>query len=186
MPNPNPALPQKQVINVEVASVPARDVDVLGVQANYDHLPLGLRNMILRAESATEILADKIVALGARKFLKSRDVWDIKFLTDRGLQIRYDLIRAKLQDYQLDADTFSDSLRARAEQLQSPAAADAFRKEMLRFVDPHQAEMLAGTSGAVGGFLQRSAEAARMAAKEISPGARPAIAAAETETPRPG
>jgi hypothetical protein len=50
-------------------------------------------------ESEKEILADKIVALAARKWIKYRDVWDFKQLADRGLEPESGLVRDKAADY---------------------------------------------------------------------------------------
>ncbi|RQR11324.1 nucleotidyl transferase AbiEii/AbiGii toxin family protein [Burkholderia stagnalis] len=148
---------QKQVINIEVASVPAHDVDLVPVAANYPHLPAVLRQMLITAETPKEILADKIVALGARPFLKARDIWDIKFLTDRQIAPDMDLVARKLTDYGWDQDDFKQKLEAKLIQLDDPATAQAFQHEMTRFVDSTVAAQLENKA-LTAMFLRRSKE----------------------------
>lgn len=135
VPQTDPSLPQKQVINIEVASVPSHDPVIASIVANYAHLPPHQRTMALLAESEPEILADKIIALGARPFLKYRDVWDLKFLADRRIVLDVRLVKAKIKDYGLEAGAFKRSLEERKAALQAPEAAEGFRAEMSRFVE---------------------------------------------------
>ena len=144
VPQTDPSLPQKQVINIEIAGVPSHDPDLLPVQANYPHLPAPLRSMVLVAESKSEILADKLVALGGRPYLKFRDLWDIKFLKDVGVQLDRALVERKLADYGLRPVDFTDKLLERRSQLlDGPAMAALLHKEMSRFVDGRNASLIA-------------------------------------------
>lgn len=137
IPNVNRSLPQKELIKVEVADVPAYDVDLMPVSVNYPHLPAPFAQMLIPVESRAEILGDKIVALGARPYFKARDVWDIKFLLNKGIAETSGLafVARKLVDYGLAEDDFKMRLDARIAQLQQPETAALFRKEMTRFVD---------------------------------------------------
>lgn len=155
VPNPDPSAPQSQLINVEVASVPAHDPVFTAVSPNYAHLPAPLRSIILQAETPAEILADKVVALGARPYIKARDVWDIKFLLDRGIGADLDLVQRKLGDYGIEAAAFREKLERRITELQDPATAKKFETEMLRFVDAAVASQLKGGKFAAD-FLKRS------------------------------
>jgi predicted nucleotidyltransferase component of viral defense system len=161
------AVPQKQVINIEVASIPAHDVDLMPVLANYPHLPGPLRQMLIVAESQEEILADKLVALGAREFLKGRDIWDIKFLTDRQVQLNIDLIARKLVDYGWTEAAYKEKLETKLASLKEPETADKFREELIRFVDSAVAGQLMN-QGLVQKYLARSyALAARVLASSL-------------------
>ncbi len=135
IPQINPSIQQHQVIHIEIASVPAHDVDLVAVAAHYPHLPEPHRQIIVAAETPKEILADKLVALGARSFLKARDVWDIKFLTDRSIVPDIALIARKLEDYGLQQEDFKKKLQTRLAALDEPDTAKAFSQEMSRFVD---------------------------------------------------
>lgn len=135
IPQIDPSVQQHQVIHIEIASVPAHDVDLMAVAANYPHLPEPHRQIIVAAETPKEILADKLVAPGARSFLKARDIWDIKFLTDRSIAPDTALIARKLKDYGLQQEDFKEKLQTRLAALDEPAIAQAFYQEMSRFVD---------------------------------------------------
>lgn len=134
VPNPDRSSQQKQLIHVEIASVPAHDIDVVSVVANYPHLPPPLRSMMLAVESLDEILADKALALVARDYLKARDVWDIKFLRDRGAALRPDLLERKLADYGWTAGGYIERLSERRALFDLPETARAYVQEMSRFV----------------------------------------------------
>lgn len=158
IPQADPSLQQKQVINIEVASVPAHRKDLMPVAANYGHLPAPHRQMLVVAEPLSEILADKLVALGARQFLKARDIWDLKFLTDKGLILDDQvvaLVIAKLQDYKIDTAEFRKKLEAKLAELATPAAETKFLEEMSRFVDATVAGQLK-IPGVVQGYLARA------------------------------
>jgi len=142
IPQPDPSIPQHQVINIEVASVPAHDRDLVAVGANYPHLPAPLRQMLIVAETRREILSDKLVALGARPFVKYRDIWDIKFLTDQGIAPDFGLVGQKLIDYEWTETEFKDRLSTRLADLLSEEHAAAFTNEMHRFVDAPAARHL--------------------------------------------
>lgn len=57
-------------------------------------------NPVVRVEDISEILADKITALGCRPYLKGRDIWDIYFLAiEKQVSIPWDLVIQKAEDY---------------------------------------------------------------------------------------
>jgi predicted nucleotidyltransferase component of viral defense system len=147
IPNASRSLPQRELIKIEVANVPAYDADLVPVAINYPHLPAPFSQMLIPVESRAEILADKIVALSARPYFKARDIWDIKFLLNKGIPQAEGLkfVGRKLLDYGLPVDTFRAGLTARIEQLRTPETAESFRKEMIRFVDQTVARYLERT-----------------------------------------
>lgn len=142
IPQANPSLPQRQVINLEIAAVQAHEPEMALVAPHYEHLPHMLRTMFVRAEGVEEILADKIIAVGARPYLKFRDIWDLKMLADRQVPLRMDLVHLKLADYGLDPGAFRESLVSRAAALHQPDAAAQFHQEMSRFVDSRMASAI--------------------------------------------
>lgn len=162
VPNPDRSTPQKQLIKIEVAAIPAYDVDLRSVRLNYPHLPAQFSQMLVPVESQVEILADKIVALGARPYFKARDVWDIKFLLDGGVDERkaLPLVARKLVDYGWTVDKFNAALATRIDQLAEPETAAKFHAEMTRFVDTMVARYLTRPEF-VTKFLERSADLGR-------------------------
>jgi len=157
IPQTDPSVPQNQVINIEVANVPAYEPDLVAVNANYPHLPAPLQQMIIMTKTPTEILADKIVALGARPYLKARDVWDIKFLLDRQTVPDFKLVQKKLTDYGWTADAFKSKMSEKIELLAQPDTANHFYAEMSRFVDATVLPQLKNPSMA-NMFLRKSIE----------------------------
>jgi predicted nucleotidyltransferase component of viral defense system len=141
VPNPNKSIAQSQFINIEIASVPAYDPEFLPVVKNYPNLPTHLTQMMIPVESQEEIMADKIVALGARSYIKYRDIWDIKFLQDNQVGINHELIAKKLGDYGWETDAFKSALTSRLEQLSHEDCISGFTKEMSRFVDQRVATL---------------------------------------------
>lgn len=162
IPQPDPSAGQRQIIHIEVASVPAHTRDLMPVAVNYDHLPGPLRQMLVVVETLPEILADKLVALGARPYLKARDVWDLKFLRDRAVALDPALVAAKLADYRLSSAAFRQTLQARVDHLASPDAETTFIREMSRFVDNTVASQLA-----IPGIARRYLDAAATCARPL-------------------
>lgn len=141
VPNPNPSVQQRQIINVEVATIPAHKPTILPVAANYETLTPAQRGLVLRAETAHEILADKMKAIVTRPFLKYRDVWDIKFLLDRGESLDPELVLKKLGDYGWTRDRYVEASGRVLEALETEQARRGYDAEMSRFVDAPVAEM---------------------------------------------
>lgn len=138
------SLPQSQVIHVEIADVPGRDVSLVPVVCDYPHMAAPMRGMLIPAESLQEIMADKIVALGARNYLKYRDVWDLNDLFSRGVAVDYPLVQMKLGDYDLDEADFQFGLQQRLADLQSADAVTQFQGEMSRFLDARVLNLVKG------------------------------------------
>jgi predicted nucleotidyltransferase component of viral defense system len=121
----------KSRIKIEFANVPAYDTKPMAVRATPGLVQI--QDVILTAESADEILADKAVALTARAALKFRDVWDVWFLHDR-LDATADrnIVSKKFDDYgTLDVQ---ERAERRLSELSTEATAQAFVNEMKRFL----------------------------------------------------
>jgi predicted nucleotidyltransferase component of viral defense system len=80
-------------VNIEFANIPSRDNSL----ALLHYPPF---NPAVRVESPHEILADKVVAVALRPYIKGRDLWDIHYLAaDRGLTVNTLLVYQKAADY---------------------------------------------------------------------------------------
>jgi predicted nucleotidyltransferase component of viral defense system len=101
----------------------------------YD-VDLGTSGLILQAESREEILADKIIALAFRENrIKNRDLWDIAWLVQRGVEFAAKLIPLKVREHQRDETEFSDLLQTRVQDLRiQPEMRRDFIHEMRRFL----------------------------------------------------
>ena len=123
-----------QRIHLDICALPSYDVRPMTLRNLYE-VDLGTSGLILRAESREEILADKLIALAFRENrLKNRDLWDIAWLTQRGVELPVDLIPKKVRDHGRGADEFASSLSSRIEHLGSEVARTDFLKEMRRFL----------------------------------------------------
>lgn len=129
------SLSQRQVINLEVANIPAHRPETMLISATYPHLTTPFRSIAIRAETQVELLADKVKALVTRPFMKSRDIWDIKFLLDRRVRLDVELLSQKLVDYGWTLEAYQAAAEKTMERISTPKASSDFRTEMSRFVD---------------------------------------------------
>jgi hypothetical protein len=129
---------EKQVVKVEVANVPSHQP-----VNKFWHTMIASNSIgpgvpsFLRVESITEIMADKIVALACRRYLKYRDVWDYHILLSQRVKIDDSLVEQKFADYGIDQAVLLDHLYEKIFTLrQTVSASQSFWKEMSRFVWP--------------------------------------------------
>lgn len=128
-------------IRIEVCNVPAHDASPMLVRPSYPQLEQ-MEPIVLVVESVREILADKTVALAARDWLKYRDVWDVKQLTDRGVVPDPAMVRSKIADYRISRDRLRSGLEKALITLRRPRAINDFVAEMSRFVSSSMAKRL--------------------------------------------
>jgi predicted nucleotidyltransferase component of viral defense system len=104
--------------------------------ANLYGIDLGTSGLILQAQSREEILADKIIALAFRENrIKNRDLWDIAWLVQQGVELPAKLIPLKIRDHQHSDAEFATALQERTTALKTQSAyRDDFVKEMRRFL----------------------------------------------------
>jgi predicted nucleotidyltransferase component of viral defense system len=93
---------QKIRIHIEIANVPS-----------YHNKPRILDfppfQPAVSVEVTSEILADKVRALGYRSFLKGRDLWDIYFLNvERSVELDRELVVRKIGDYNEEVNEIED------------------------------------------------------------------------------
>jgi predicted nucleotidyltransferase component of viral defense system len=121
----------KSRIKIEFANVPSYDG-----APNVAKVTQGLvqiQDVILTVESANEILADKAVALTARRVLKYRDVWDIWYLVNRlNAEVDRDIVKRKFADY--GTSDVEAKAKRRLDELTKASTAKAFLAEMRRFL----------------------------------------------------
>jgi hypothetical protein len=98
--------PQQKIrIHIEIADVPS----YFNKPRILDFPPF---QPAISVEEASEILADKVRALGYRPFLKGRDLWDIYFLyVERSIKLDHGLVVRKIGDYKEEVDEFEDRFK---------------------------------------------------------------------------
>lgn len=153
-----PGFAGSQKIHLEFCNVPAHDAAPVLLQPRYGFLGDQYGGIVLSVESEHEILADKLVALAGRAHLKARDVWDIRWLTQRGIEADVDLIRRKAADYGMT--NLATRLQTAVDRLRTPQAGRAFVNEMQRFVSPSLIAAIAQETPPGKSWLQHAARIA--------------------------
>ncbi|MEX2130597.1 MAG: nucleotidyl transferase AbiEii/AbiGii toxin family protein [Pseudohongiellaceae bacterium] len=125
----------KQVINIDVCTVPSYQRRPMMLKNHYG-VDMGTSGLIIQAESREEILADKLVALGLRpNRIKNRDLWDVGWLSQRGIKLPLELLPLKLGDHHCEIEAFLRLLTERMESLTAEGNTRAsFVAEMRRFL----------------------------------------------------
>ncbi|QKG30268.1 nucleotidyl transferase AbiEii/AbiGii toxin family protein [Campylobacter sp. RM16187] len=127
---------RKEKINIEICKIPSYDNSVKSIENFYSSAASDqLDKILLKVESLEEILADKIVAFGAREYLKYRDIWDIKWLGDKNIAIDSDLISKKISNYNIE--NFDEKIKNKLDILNNENLDEAFKNEMQRFLSPN-------------------------------------------------
>ena len=124
-----------QRIHLDICAIPSYDPRPMMLRNLYG-VDLGTSGLILQAQSREEILADKMVAFAFRENrIKNRDLWDMVWLVQQGIQLPGKLIPVKLADHHRDEAKFAHNLEVRLASLQTePEFREDFMKEMRRFL----------------------------------------------------
>ena len=124
-----------QRIHLDICAIPSHDPRPMMLRNLYG-IDLGTSGLILQAQSREEILADKVIALAFRENrIKNRDLWDIAWLSQQGIDLPARLIPFKVRDHQRDDAEFHAWLKERLDAMKSrPEIREDFMKEMRRFL----------------------------------------------------
>lgn len=124
-----------QRIHLDICAIPSYDPRPMMLRNLYG-IDLGTSGLILQAQSREEILADKVIALAFRENrIKNRDLWDIAWLTQQGIELPTQLIPLKIRDHQHEEAEFVTLLTERTASLRTqPVMREDFMKEMRRFL----------------------------------------------------
>jgi len=124
-----------QRIHIDICAIPSHDRRPMMLRNVYG-VDLGTSGLILQAQSREEILADKIIALAFRpNRIKNRDLWDIAWLKQQGIELPLALVPAKVSDHRHTVAEFRSQLKGRLSALKAdPAVRRDFVKEMQRFL----------------------------------------------------
>lgn len=124
-----------QRIHLDICATPSHDPRPMMLRNLYG-IDLGTSGLILQAQSREEILADKLIALAFRENrIKNRDLWDIGWLVQQGVELPAKLIPLKIHDHQHSDAEFASAIQERTTALKTqPAYRDDFVKEMRRFL----------------------------------------------------
>lgn len=171
-----PGFAGAQRIHFEVCNVPSYESAPLLLQPRYGFLSDVYSDIALQVESLDEIVADKVVALIGRSHLKARDLWDLRWLAQKGVEPAAELVHAKLEDYGIE--DVGQRIEAALDRLKAPAAPATFSREMLRFVTPSLGARLLGSVELSRPWLTH--------AQDVLQTVRPQLVAAAEVRPGPG
>lgn len=123
----------KQKIKIEVTNVPAYSRVPRALQQNYDFLPDGYSDTLIMTETLDEIMADKLIALvSCQRYVRYRDIWDLRWLAQQGAKINAEYILAKIRDYK--ETEYAENLQKMIKRLDEIIRGKDFQDEMLRFI----------------------------------------------------
>ncbi len=123
----------KQMIKIEVATVPAYTRVPQSLRQNYDFLPDGYGDLLILVETLEEIMADKLVSLvNCTSHVRHRDIWDLHWLDQQGTKIDGDLVRNKIRDY--GAANYDSTAQGLIGRLPGIVHGKDFRDQMSRFI----------------------------------------------------
>jgi len=124
-----------QRINLDICAIPSHDPRPMMLRNLYG-IDLGTSGLILQAQSREEILADKVVAIAFRENrIKNRDLWDIGWLAQQGIELPPKLIPVKIRDHNREPAAFVAALESRLAALRSQSdMREDFMREMRRFL----------------------------------------------------
>ncbi|MDR1079170.1 MAG: nucleotidyl transferase AbiEii/AbiGii toxin family protein [Propionibacteriaceae bacterium] len=129
-----PDLP-KQRVSIQVANVSAHTREVQALRVRHSGLPTSYAGLLIVCESVEEICADKLKAFATSRFVRHRDLWDMRWLS---LQPGFDqsqlqgLLGRKINDYQAQSE-FAAGLD-RVSQVGRIVEDPAFLTQLARFL----------------------------------------------------
>ncbi|MFC3852778.1 nucleotidyl transferase AbiEii/AbiGii toxin family protein [Salinispirillum marinum] len=125
-----------QKIHLDICSVPSYQVVPMTIRNHYG-INLGTESLIIKAQTREEIFADKLLAFAMRPGrMKHRDIWDIAWLSQGGIEPAYELINAKLNDHAEAKEVFLQNMNDRLKLLANDEQQRDFLFEMSRFIPP--------------------------------------------------
>lgn len=123
-----------QRIHIDICAIPSHDARPMMLRNIYG-VDMGTSGLILQAQSREEILADKMLALAFRpNRIKNRDLWDIVWLKQQGVELTCSMLPAKTVDHRREFSEFKTLLQSRLASLKTPGVRLAFINEMRRFL----------------------------------------------------
>ncbi len=123
----------KQKIKIEVCNIPAYSKVPKTMLHNYDFLPDGYRDTIIITESLDEIMCDKLISLvDCQRYVRHRDIWDLRWLKQEGAKINHEFLIAKINDYSVK--NYIEKLEDFSNRLEVIIQSKAFVDEISRFI----------------------------------------------------
>lgn len=147
-----------QLIKIDIDTTVSHTREQVQPRLNYDFLPSGYAQMVLPAQSMSEIMANKLVALPSSMILQGRpryrDIWDLRWLGQRNTEADAQMVISKAREHGIPA--IETVYEAAMEAIEAVVLSGEFRDEMSRFLpgdvrrqtllNPEYLQMLARSS----------------------------------------
>ncbi|MDX2346188.1 MAG: nucleotidyl transferase AbiEii/AbiGii toxin family protein [Legionella sp.] len=123
----------KQKIKIEVCNIPAYTTVPRALNINYDFLPDGYSDTLIMTESLDEIMADKLISLmNTTRYIRHRDIWDLRWLKQQGASINKKFIFSKIDDYKIT--DYPIKLNKMIKNISEIVHGESFYHELSRFI----------------------------------------------------
>lgn len=133
----------RQRIKIEVASVRAWTREPRALQVSYNFLPDGYADTLVLTETLDEIMADKLISLvNAERYVRNRDIWDLRWLKQQNAVFDQDLVNKKIRDFRIS--NYPDKLEVMLQRLPEIIHGETFKNEMTRFIPEEVQERTLG------------------------------------------
>jgi len=129
-----PDLP-RQKMHIDVCATPSFDIEKRPLLNHYN-IVVPTEGILVPVQSLQETLADKFIAVAFRaRRIKPRDIWDIVWIKQRGVELSKQLVEKKLAARHKQKDDFRTALELQINKLQQDDEVHAdFNMEMSRFI----------------------------------------------------
>jgi len=129
-----PDLP-RQKMHIDVCAIPSFDIEKRPL-INHYNIVVPTEGILVPVQSLQETLADKLIALAYRsRRLKPRDIWDIVWIKQRGINLSKTLVAQKLIARHKSTDDFQQALSSQLTKLMcDDEVRKDFNMEMSRFI----------------------------------------------------
>ncbi len=123
----------RQRIKIEIANIDACTREARAVRLHYDFLPEGYGDTLVLAETLDEVVADKLVSLvNTTGYVRNRDIWDLHWLKQKGIETRIEWVLQKIYDYRID--DYQQKLDRMLKRLPEIIEGKVFQRELERFI----------------------------------------------------
>ncbi len=123
----------KQRIKIEIANVDAHTKEPKALLSNYSFLPDGYEDTLVMVETLEEIMADKLISLvTTSKYVRHRDIWDLRWLKQQGAEVSKELVAKKIEDYRIS--DYQLKLETMITRLPAIIEGASLRNELKRFL----------------------------------------------------
>lgn len=129
-----PDLPH-QKMHIDVCAIPSFEIEKRPLLNHYN-IVVPTEGILVPVQSLQETLADKLIALAYRaRRIKPRDIWDIVWIKQRGIELSQKLVDQKLAARGKLRTDFIETLQLQLEKLlQDDQVHKDFNMEMSRFI----------------------------------------------------